>query len=156
MHMFMKWTAISGSQTPRVLQVLRRAVSESVGTWSWIRWVPHWWNNKTINSLKCCNSTFHMFHYFCCNFELATFLPCCHVSRYEKLMLHSHVALLPFTSKSSMKQIELRMLHMYVSVTMTWWDRWCTCLWIEMQFCRSQTPRVLQLQLQSTLRTSHP
>ena len=29
-----------------------------------------WWSNKTINSLKCCNSMFHMFHYFCCNFNL--------------------------------------------------------------------------------------
>ena len=33
---------------------------------------------------------------------------------------------------------------MYVSVTMAWWDRWCICLWNEMHFSGSQTPRVLQ------------
>ena len=104
-----------------------------------------WWSNKTIYSLKCCNSMFHMFHYFCCNFELATFLPCCHVSRYEKLMLHSHVALLPFISNQVWNKQNLWMLHMYVSVTMAWWDRWCICAWNEMQFCGSQTPRELHI-----------
>ena len=82
--------------------------------------------------------------WLCCYFILVTLLACCHVSRYEKFMLHSHVSLLPFTSNSSMKQTELRMLHMYVSVTMAWWDRWCICLWNEMHFCGSQTPMVLQ------------
>ena len=37
------------------------------------------------------------------------------------------------------------MLHIHVWVTMAWWDRWCTCLWNEIQFCGNQTPRVLQL-----------
>ena len=39
---------------------------------------------------------FHV-SWLCCYFILVTLLPCCHVSRYKKLMLHSHVALLPFT-----------------------------------------------------------
>ena len=92
-------------------------------------------NNQFTQMLQ-----FHISHvsWPCCYFILVILLPCCHVSRYEKLVLHSHVSLLPFTSNSSMKQTELRMLHMYVSVTMAWWHRWCICWWNEMQFVEAK------------------
>ena len=37
--------------------------------------------------------------------------------------------------------------------TMAWWDRWCICLWNEMHFCGSQTPRVLHQWTQAKKRT---
>ena len=62
-----------------------------------------------------------------------------------------HVALLPFISNQVRNKQNMRMLHMYVSVTMAWWHRWCICLWNDMQFSESQTPRVLHLELQDYL-----
>jgi hypothetical protein len=77
-----------------------------------------------------------------CYFILVTLLPCCHVSRYEKSMLHSHVALPPFISNKVRNKQNMQMLHMYVSMIMAWWHRWCICLWNDMQFSGSQTPTV--------------
>ena len=97
--------------------------------------------------------------WLCCYSILVILLPCCHVSRYEKFMLHSQVALLPFISNQVWNKQNLQMLHMYVSVTMAWWHRWCICLWNEMQLCGSQTPRVLQYRsscLQSETSSSKP
>ena len=96
---------------------------------------------QAIHPMLQCNVS-HV-SWLCCYFILVILLPCCHVSRYEKFMLHSHVALLPFISNQVWNKQNLRMLHMCVSVTMAWWHRWCICLWNEMQFCGSQTPRVL-------------
>ena len=106
-----------------------------------------WWSNKTINSLKCCNSMFHMFHDFVVILYLSYYY---HVAIFQGMRnsccihrLHHY-----YSQQSSMKHTQLKMLRMHVSVTMAWWDRWCTCLWNEMQFCRSQTPRVLQAWVQ--------
>ena len=97
-------------------------------------------NNQFTQMLQ-----FHVSHvsWPCCYFILVTLLPCCHVSRYEKFMLHSHVALPPFISNKVRNKQNIRMLHMYVLMIMAWWHRWCTCLWNDMQFSGSQTPRVL-------------
>ena len=97
--------------------------------------------NKQFTQMLQCNVS-HV-SWLCCYFTLVTLLPYCHVSKYEKFMLHSQVALLPFLSKQVWNKQNLRMLHMCVSVTMAWWHRWCICFWNDMQFSGSQTPRVL-------------
>ena len=74
----------------------------------------------------------------CCYFIFVILLPCCHVSRYEKFMLHSYVALPPFISNEVRNKQNMRMFHMYVSGKMTWWDKWCTCLWDEMQLVEAK------------------
>ena len=73
-----------------------------------------------------------------CYSTLVIFLPCCHVSRYEKLRLHSHVTPLLFTTLKHETYTIWKMLHMHVSVTKAWWDRWCTCLWNEMQLVEAK------------------
>ena len=97
--------------------------------------------NKQFTQMLQCNVS-HV-SWLCCYFTLVTLLPYCHVSRYEKFMLHSQVALLPFISNQVWNKQNLQMLHMCVSVTRAWWHRWCICLWNDMQFSGSQTPRVL-------------
>ena len=87
----------------------------------------------------------HMFQYNvshvawpCCYTILVTLLPCCHASRHGKFMLHSYVALLPFTSNQVRNKQNMRMFHMYVSGTMAWWHSWCICLWDEMQLVEAK------------------
>ena len=96
-----------------------------------------WWSNKTINSLKCCNSTFHMFHDFVVILYLSYYY---HVAMFQGMRnsccihrLHHY-----YSQQSSMKHTQLKMLHVHVSVTMTWWDRRCTCLWNEMQLVEAK------------------
>ena len=103
-----------------------------------------WWSNKTLNFTLMLQ--FHVSHvsWLCCNFTLVTLYyqvamfqgmrnPCCiHMLHYY----HSQ------TSKYETNIIE-NVAYACFS-TMAWWDRWCTCLWNEMHFCGSQTPRVLQ------------
>ena len=74
----------------------------------------------------------------CCYTILVTLLPCCHASRHGKFMFHCYVALLPFTNNLVQNKQNMRMFHMYVSGKMTWWDRWCTCLWDEMQLVEAK------------------
>ena len=57
--------------------------------------------------------------------------------------------------QSSMKQTEFVNVAYVRSVTMAWWHRWCICLWNDMQFRGSQTPRVLHL-CRTGLCVSHP
>ena len=74
----------------------------------------------------------------CCYTILVTLLPCCHASRHGNFMFHWYVALLPFTSNLVRNKQNMRMFHMYVSGKMTWWDKWCTCLWDEMQLVEAK------------------
>ena len=111
-----------------------------------------WWSNKTLNFTLMLQ--FHVSHvsWVCCNFTLVTLYyqvamfqgmrnPCCiHMLHYY----HSQ------TSKYETNIIE-NVAYACFS-TMAWWDRWCTCLWNEMHFCGSQTPRVLH---RVALRVSH-
>ena len=74
----------------------------------------------------------------CCYPILVTLLPCCHASRHGKFMFHCYVALLPFTNNLVRNKQNMRMFHMYVSGKMTWWDKWCTCLWDELQLVEAK------------------
>ena len=96
-----------------------------------------WWSNKTSNSPKCCNAMFHMFHDFVVILYLSHYY---HIAMFQSMrnsccihMLHHY-----YSQQLSMKHTQLKMLHMHVSVTMAWWDRWCTCLWNEMQLVEAK------------------
>ena len=73
---------------------------------------------KTSNSYICFNTMFHMLH------DLVVILYWSHYYHVAMLqdmgnfMLHSYVALLPFTSNSVRNKQNMRMFHMYVSGTM--------------------------------------
>ena len=87
-------------------------------------------------SIPCFTCFMTLLLFYICH--ITTLLPCFKV-------WEIHVALLPFISNQVRNKQNMRMLHMYVSVTMAWWHRWCICLWNDMQFSGSQTPRVLQM-----------
>ena len=82
---------------------------------------------------------FHVSHvsWPCGYFILVILLPCCHVSRYE-----TQVAFTCYTITIHNTQVwnihNWKMLHMHVPVTKAWWDRWCTCLWNEMQLVEAK------------------
>ena len=92
---------------------------------------------KTSNSLICCNAMFHMLHDFVVILYLSHYY---HVAMFQSMRISCYIHMLHYyhSKQSSMKHTQLKMLHMHVSVTMTCWDRWCTCLWNEMQLVETK------------------
>ena len=102
-----------------------------------------WWSNKTSNSPKCCNSMFHMFHDFVVILYLSYYY---HVAMFQGMRNSCCIHMLHYYHSQAIKY-ETNIIENVAYTcfsTMAWWDRWCTWLWNEMQFCGSQTPKVLQ------------
>ena len=77
----------------------------------------------SIQCFTCCITL--LLSYTC---HITTILPCFQVWEF-------HVT---FTCNPVRNKQNRRMFHMYVSGKMTWWDRWCTCLWDEMQLVEAK------------------
>ena len=77
----------------------------------------------SIQCFTCCITL--LLSYTC---HITTILPCFQVWEF-------HVT---FTCNPVRNNQNRRMFHMYVSGKMTWWDRWCTCLWDEMQLVEAK------------------
>ena len=80
---------------------------------------------------------FHMFHDLVVILYLSYYY---HVAMFQGMRTSCYIHMLHYyhSKQSSMKHTQLKMLHMHVSVTMTCWDRWCTCLWNEMKLVEAK------------------
>jgi len=86
---------------------------------------------------------FHMFHDFVVILNLSYYY---HVALFQGMRNSCCIHMLHYYHSQAIKY-ETNIIENVAYTcfsTMAWWDRWCTCLWNEMQFCGSQTPRVLQ------------
>ena len=74
---------------------------------------------KTRNSLICCNAMFHILHDFVVILYLSHYY---HVAMFQSMKISCYIHMLHYyhSKQSSMKQQNLRVLHMYVSEIMAW------------------------------------